>query len=358
MKQVHPQFELNGIPLDGDALLKVAYSWIKEGEDFQSHIGRFLLDWLSQSDTISVTTSGSTGRPKTIVLKKKAMINSALATGRFFELKPGNTAILCLPTQYIAGKMMLVRAMVLGLRLDVIAPLSFPMERIVSKYDFAAMVPLQVQNSLDHIHKIETLIVGGAPISKSLKTGLAGKSNGIYETYGMTETITHIAVKKISGSKGKETESCFQTLPDVGISKDDRGCLVIDAPKITDERIVTNDLVDLVGENQFKWLGRYDNVINSGGVKLIPERIEEKLSALIESRFFVTGIPDEKLGEKLVLFIEGIGKGEQVLSRKIQELRALDKFEVPKEIFYIKNFLETPTGKVQRQNVKLEFLNS
>ncbi len=358
MKLVHPQFKLNGIPLDEETLGEVAYSWVKEGKDFEIHAGDFLLDWLSASDTLFVKTSGSTGKPKNIPLKKSAMINSALATGQYFDLQPEDTALLCLSTQHIAGKMMLVRAMVLGLHLDVIVPSSFPMERTKGKYDFAAMVPLQVQNSLDDIGQIKTLIVGGAPISNSLSKHLSNQSTSVYETYGMTETMTHIAVKRVSGQNGKGMKGCFETLPGVGISKDERGCLTIQAPRIMDAVIITNDLVDIVDENHFKWLGRYDNVINSGGVKLIPEQIEEKLSVLVENRFFVTGIPDDDLGEQLVLFIEGIREQGQVLSKKIKELGTLEKFEVPKQIFYVKNFLETPSGKVQRQNVKSQFLNN
>ncbi|MEO0573258.1 MAG: AMP-binding protein [Bacteroidota bacterium] len=358
MRQVHLQFKLNGISLGQDALSEVAYSWVKEGEDFESFAGEFLLDWLSPSETHRVQTSGSTGKPKTLLLKKEAMVNSALATGQYFGLKPGDRALLCLPIEFIAGKMMLVRAMVIGLHLDIIAPSSRPMRGIKSEYDFAAMVPLQVQNSLDVIHGIKKLIVGGAPISKSLRKRLVMQSSGIFETYGMTETITHIAVKRVSRLKGKKGESSFKTLPGVNISKDKRGCLVIHAPKIANNLVVTNDLVDILDENYFKWLGRYDNVVNSGGVKLIPEQIEEKLSPFLDNRFFVTGIPDEKLGEQLVLFIEGTKQQKEVVSRKIREVKALEKFEVPKQVIYVKNFLETVTGKVQRQKIKSQFLNN
>lgn len=357
MKPIHPQFKLNGIPLDEDGLREVAYSWVKEGKEFEIYAGDFLLDWLSPSEIVRVRTSGSTGKPKIIEIEKKAMVNSALATGEYFDLKPEDSALLCLSSQYIAGKMMLVRAMVLGLHLDVVAPSSCPLEGVQKEYDFCAMVPLQVQNSLEPLCKIKTLIIGGAPISKLLRAKLVEQPNDIYETYGMTETVTHIAVKKTAPVRSNSVETYFETLPDIKISKDERGCLVIDAPKIAENPIVTNDLVDIEGENHFKWLGRYDNVINSGGVKLIPEQIEEKLSTVVENRFFVSGIPDEQLGEKLVLFIEGEEPREHHLKTRIQEVKSLERYEVPKQIVFIKNFAETPNEKIQRQEIKSQYVN-
>ena len=357
MKPIHPQFKLNGIPLERDSLMEVAYSWVKEGEDFEVLAGDFLLDWLSPSKTVYVKTSGSTGQPKTLEIKKEAMVNSALATGQYFDLKPGDLALLCLSSQHIAGKMMLVRAIILGLHLDMVAPSSSPLEGIQKEYDFCAMVPLQVQNSLEPLYKIKTLIIGGAPISKLLRAKLAEQPNDIYETYGMTETVTHIAVKKVSSMEHSPKETYFKTLPSIQISKDERGCLVIDAPKIAENPIVTNDLVDIEGEHHFKWLGRHDNVINSGGVKLIPEQIEEKLLPVVESRFFVSGIPDEQLGEKLVLFIEGEEPSQFHSKTKIQEVKSLERYEVPKQIVFIKNFAETPNGKIQRKEVKSQYLN-
>ncbi|MEM1258874.1 MAG: AMP-binding protein [Bacteroidota bacterium] len=355
MKLVHPQFKLNGIPLDEDTLREVAYSWVKEGEDFEIQAGDFLLDWLSASGTLFVKTSGSTGKPKTIPLKKKAMVNSALATGQYFDLKPEDAALLCLSTGHIAGKMMLVRAMVLGLQLDVVAPSSYPMAGIKREYDFVAMVPLQVKNSLAAMNRIKTLIVGGAPIATSLRKQLAGQSNNIYETYGMTETITHVAVKKVSEPKGKAVEGCFETLPGVSILKDERGCLVIKASNIADKPIVTNDLVDIIDKNHFKWLGRYDNVINSGGVKLIPEQIEKKLSAIITNRFFVYGQPDEDLGEQLIVVVEGKINTEELWDA-VRLLGTLDKFEIPRKIYTLDAFLETSTTKIDRRNTMAKVL--
>lgn len=345
--EVHPQFRLNGVSLDHETLYEVAYSWVKEGKDFEIDAGDFLLDWLSPSQSIQVKTSGSTGTPKTIELSKEKMMNSALATGNHFELAPKDTALLCLSTKHIAGKMMLVRAMVLGMWIEVIEPSSNPMESCTGSYDFVAMVPMQVQNSLPQLYQIKKLIIGGAPISKSLRESLKTQENAIFETYGMTETITHIAVKRISGLMGQEAEGHFEILPDVDISQDDRGCLVIYAPQIVDGAVITNDLVDLVDKRRFKWLGRYDNIINSGGVKLIPEEIEEKLAPTIPHRFFVAGIPDQVLGEKLVLYIEGQLDVDH-LKLRIDHLKELGKFERPRHIYKIEKFVETGSGKINR----------
>lgn len=338
-KNVHNHFKLNGFHLDRKDLCRVAYSFIKEGEEHEKSVGDFILDWFDKKSYIELNTSGTTGSPKIIQMDKQTMVNSALATGDFFDLRPGDKALHCLSTKYIAGKMMFVRGFILGLDMDFVAPSSHPMLHNDTKYDFVAMVPLQAQNSLKELKNVKKMIVGGAKMSKSLENSLSKLSTKVYETYGMTETITHIAAKKIG-------EKAFSVLPNIKISQDDRNCLVIDAPKISEEKIVTNDLVDLVNENEFIFLGRIDNVINSGGIKLIPEQIEEKLSNKINSRFFVTGIQDATLGEKLALIIEG---EKQPLDETIFD--GLDKYEKPKEVFYVSKFIETQNGKIKRKEI-------
>jgi o-succinylbenzoate---CoA ligase len=337
-QNVHNQFKMNGFHFNREDMLRVAYSFIKEGEDFEKHVGEFFLDWFDDNDFMNLKTSGTTGKPKTIRIDKQAMVNSALATGDFFELSPGEKAFHCLPVQYIAGKMMFVRAFIIGLDIDFVAPSSHPMKNNTTKYDFVAMVPLQAQNSLNELkNNVKKMIVGGVKMSDSLEKALSKLPTKVYETYGMTETITHIAAKRV-GAKA------FSVLPNVTISYDDRNCLVIHAPKISSEIIVTNDIVELVSENEFIFLGRFDNVINSGGIKLIPEQIEKKLSHAIQNRFFVTGIVDELLGEKLVLVIEG---EKQLFDETIFDV--LDKYEKPKEIIFISKFKETENGKIMRK---------
>ena len=335
-QNVHNQFKLNGFQLNREDLCRVAYSFIKEGEDFEKPVGDFLLDWFDGKDYIEMLTSGTTGASKIITVSKQAMVNSALATGDFFDLNPGNKALHCLPVKYVAGKMMLVRAMILGLDLEFVAPSSHPMLHNEYEYDFVAMVPLQAQNSLSELKKVKKLIVGGAKINSALEKALLKLKTEVWETFGMTETITHIAARRIE-------EKAFTVLPNVTISYDDNNCLVIHAPKISDDIIYTKDIVEMFNENQFVFLGRMDNVINSGGIKLIPEQIEEKLAHKIHSRFFISSKEDKELGEKVVLVIES---EKQDLEDSLFE--DLDKYEKPKEIIFITKFKETASGKVIR----------
>ena len=348
-KSIHKDFHLNGINYSRKELQEVAYSLVKEGEDFEKSIGDFLLDWLNDKSTVQVQTSGSTGKPKKIELWKSHMVNSAKATGVFFGLAPGSSALLCLSADFIAGKMMLVRAIILGLHLDYVEPSSNPLEQHSKTFDFCAMVPLQVENALNKQDQIKTLIVGGAPVAFTLKELMIGKveNSEIFETYGMTETITHVAVKKIHPPESEK--QYFKALPEVKISTDNRHCLVIDAPKISNAIITTNDVVNLISDSEFELLGRYDNVINSGGFKLFPEHIEAKLTPLIKQRFFVVGLPDEKLGQKSVLIVEGDIDAEK-LFREIKLLDTLSKFEVPKEIRTTLQFQETENGKIRRND--------
>jgi o-succinylbenzoate---CoA ligase len=336
---VHNKFKLNGFHLNAEDLCRVAYSFIKEGEDFEKPVGDFILDWFNDKSYIEIATSGTTGTPKIIKVDKQAMVNSALATGDFFDLFPGNTALNCLPVKYIAGKMMFVRAFILGLDMDFVAPSSNPMNRIDKNFDFVAMVPLQAENSLSQMNQIKKLIVGGVRMSSKLITALKKSKTKVYETYSMTETVTHIAAKPIG-------EKAFSVFPNVIISQDDRKCLVISAPNLNVDKIVTNDVVDMISEKQFIWLGRQDNIINSGGIKLIPEQIETKLSNKISGRFFVAGVLDDTLGEKLVLFIEG---NPYNLEDSVYD--DLDKYEKPKEVRFVTKFPETETGKVKRNEV-------
>jgi O-succinylbenzoic acid--CoA ligase len=338
-KNVHNFFKLNGYHLTKEDLCRVAYSFIKEGEDYEQAVGEFLLDWFDDKDYINMYTSGTTGIPKKIRIKKEAMVQSAIATGDFFGLQPGNRVLHCLPTNFVAGKMMFVRSFILGLDMDFIAPSSNPLEDNDELYDFAAMVPLQTKNSIKKLTNIKKIIIGGVKINKPLEQELEKLPIQIYETYGMTETITHIAAKKIG-------EKAFSTLPNVTVSVNENQCLIVYAKNISSEKIGTNDIVELISDTKFVWLGRFDTVINSGGIKLIPEQIENKLAALISSRFFIKGIPDDTLGERVVLCVEGE-------SMKFDEsiFDILDKYEKPKEIVFIPKFKETATGKIKRSEM-------
>lgn len=336
-KNVHNHFKLNGFHLDREDLCRVAYSFIKEGQEYEQSVGDFLLDWFDNKSYMDMNSSGTTGVPKLIRVEKQAMLNSAIATGDFFGLEPGDKVLNCLPTAYISGKMMFIRAFILGLDMKFVAPSSHPLDYIDEEFDFCAMVPLQAKNSLKKLKKIKTLIVGGAKVHKALEQELLKLRIKVYETFSMTETITHIAAKRIG-------EKAFTVLPNVTVAVDERQCLVIEAKNISEHLINTNDIVNLISDTQFVWIGRIDNIINSGGIKLSPEKIEEKLSTLIPRRYFVHGVPDLVLGEKLVLYIEGepMTIDESVFS-------VLDKYEKPKDIVFIPAFKQTATGKIKRK---------
>lgn len=340
--KIHNNFKFNREHLNHEQLTELSYSFIKEGEPHEVALGTFLLDWLDKNDFIFINTSGSTGLPKEIKILKQALINSATATGHFFNLKPGNTALHCLPAHFIAGKMMLIRAIVLGLELDYISPSSNPLKDRNRTYDFCAMVPFQLENSLNELHKIKTLIVGGATVSTVLQSKLKDITTKVFATYGMTETVTHIALKPLN-HYNKDAKPYFKLLPDISIKTDERHCLIINAPNISEEQILTNDVVNLHSDTEFEFLGRADNVINSGGIKLFPELIEEKLSNNISQRFFIASEKDESLGEKLILIIEG---DSNILKKDV--FKNLNPYEIPKQIYAINQFKETSTGKIQR----------
>lgn len=346
----HSAFKLQGKSFNSKEEL------IDFSKEISADISYFLRNWFDENSFVEVKTSGSTGNPKIIQLQKIHMIHSAKATGDYFNLPEKTTALLCMSTNYIAGKMMLVRALTLGWHLDIAEPTSNPLKNSDKIYDFSAMVPLQLYNSLKDIHKVKKLIVGGGTVSNELLRKIQEVKTEIFATYGMTETITHIAVKKLNQIRHEELVSAshYITLLNIKIAVDQRGCLLIDAPTISAEKVVTNDLVELISSTEFKWLGRIDHVINSGGIKLIPEQIEEKLALIIENRFFVAGKKDVVLGEKLILIIEESMKEKinnsikSAILGKIKNSKLISDYEIPKEIYFLEKFIETETNKIDR----------
>ena len=332
---IHPDFKLNGKSFTYIELLSEALYLKENGQLFEKEIANFLLDWLNSESFILVQTSGSTGKPKQIVLQKSAMIASAKATGLFFNLQPKNTALLCLSANYIAGKMMLVRAITLGFHLDTIDPTSEPL--FTNKYNFIAMVPMQVEKSLAKLNLVDKLLIGGTKVSYSLSESILKTNCNAFESYGMTETISHIAIKKIG-------ELSFTVLPNVTISVDDRNCLVIEASELFKEKVITNDIVEIVNATQFILKGRIDNVLNSGGIKIFPEEVEEKLAKYISTTFFITSKPDDILGEKVILVIEATP-----FSIDNSVFSELSKYQIPKQILFLETFERTETNKINRK---------
>ena len=314
---------------------------------------KFKTEW-DYNDSIEVFTSGSTGEPKKIFIPKDKMILSATKTIRFFNLREGINALVCLSLETIAGKMMLARAFVGKWNLTIVEPAANPLLNIDENMDFVALAPLQLERILnessDKIQLIKTIIVGGAPVSNSLINLLKENELTVYQTFGMTETVSHIALRKI----GKETDAFYKTVDGVEVSDLD-GDLVIHYSEMFLQPIRTNDVVKIISPKQFEWLGRSDYIINSGGVKLNPEKIEQKLSDLLPFSFFITGLKDARLGQKLALVIEN---NSNFIPEKVRLQSVLDKFEIPKVYINIKGFDRTKSGKVNRlktiQKIKMD----
>jgi O-succinylbenzoic acid--CoA ligase len=324
-----------------------------EPSEWETALFEFLSQWMDDSNFIQAKTSGSTGIPKTILLNKKSMIASAQLTNRYFNLKENDTVLLNLSTNYIAGKMMIVRAMVGNLHLVAIEPSSYSI--VNQPIELAAMVPLQVETMLHSsegiasLNKISKLIIGGSALSSGLETKLQLISTACYATFGMTETVSHIALRSINGNNRSNR---YQALEGVWFEQDERECLIIHALHLQDIPFITNDIVLLESKTSFEWRGRFDHVINSGGVKLFPEILENKIAPVIQQRFFICGQKDEKLGEKAVLIIEGETFSTAALADlKIKLGNALTPYEIPRDIVFIPSFEETSSGKVIRKLV-------
>lgn len=318
---------------------------------FEKHVITFIQEWFDDSKTVKVQTSGSTGKPKVIEIEKERMRHSANKTCDILGLQQGDFALVCLPAEYISGKMMIVRAIERKMNLEVKTPSINPLENLNEIIDFCAMSPLQVENSLDQIHLIKNTIIGGAAVSESLKSKISQKLQNtntqarIYETYGMSETLSHIALKEIYPTAA----DYFTALVGVQISVDERGCLQIYAPKLNPELLITNDLVELKNEREFKYLGRIDNVINSAGLKIYPEQLENLVKKVIPNELLFLGITDELLGQKLTLVIEGEKNPE--IEQQLQSISYQSKNHQPKEIIFIEQFPRIPNGKIDRRKL-------
>lgn len=301
---------------------------------------------LNEQDQITLQTSGSTGKPKTISVEKDKMLASAMATINALELKSGATLAHCLSCAHVGGSMMLVRALALSAELIVLPLDSSPLNTLGSdkNINLIAMAPIQVVGTLHYkplkekFSKIKNVIVGGAPLDKRTTNELSSFSNSVYSTFGMTETLSHIALRRVSS----ETQDYFECLAPTTISSDEHDCLIVHAPHLSETDIKTNDVVEILEETRFRWLGRADNVVNSGGIKLHPEVLEEKIAMRMESRYFFTSKPDPMLGQALILMVEGA-------ERTLQFDDLLEKFERPREVRFVARFNEVGNGKVNRQ---------
>lgn len=320
-------------------------------EEWEWTILNFVEEWLNEKvESFQVLTSGSTGKPKEISLSRIQMIESAQATATYLDLKKSQSSLLILPAQYIAGKMMIVRALVLGLDFYYLEPKSDVLTQLSRKYDFCAAIPLQIQNVLNSntpgkLNLLKELIIGGAALLNEDIKRLQDYQTRFYATYGMTETITHIAIMPLNGSRASQS---FQCLPGISIAQDERECLKIYSQRLPQEIITTNDRVELLSETEFVILGRVDAVINSGGLKIQAEEVEELLKEKLGLELMLAYRVDKILGQKLVLLIEGQEEefDKKNLEKKLSSL--LEKNKVPREILFIKTLFRTPNQKINR----------
>ena len=349
----------------------------------------FLEEWNSDSPYVEVKTSGSTGEPKRMLVEKQRMRASARITCDFLGLKAGDTALLCMSLDYIAGKMMVVRAIERNLRLIVVEPSGHPLaEQICREWDLrsfrpllaspnigeelAAMVPMQVYNSLqvpeerERLKQIKHLIIGGGAIDEAMAEELKTFPNHVWSTYGMTETLSHIALRRLSGPDASEWYTPF---PSVSVSLNEEGCLVIDAPEVCKERLVTNDIAELatqrgqslmcsvnsahegqspcVANVPFRILGRKDNVICSGGIKIQAEEVERMLKAHLRVPYLISKRPDKKFGEVVVLLTEGDVEETKTVCEAV-----LPKYQRPKAYVHVDNIPLTETKKPARRQAE------
>lgn len=311
----------------------------------------FLAQWNDTSDVIEVHTSGSTGKPKRLLVEKQRMVNSARITCDFLGLKEGDSALLCMPLDYIAGKMVVVRSLVSHLHLISVTPSSHPLKDVTQPIDFAAMVPLQVYSSLqepaerERLLSIRHLIIGGGAIDDSLESQLQQFPNAVWSTYGMTETLSHIALRRISG---ENSSLWYSPLDGVDVSLSSDSCLEIYAPAVNPEKLKTNDIAELRtladGKKQFRILGRKDNVIDSGGIKIQIEEVERLLRPHLKCGYQITKVPNARLGEAVTLLVDTLNKeGLAEICRAV-----LPKHWVPRHILTVKPLPMTGTGKPAR----------
>jgi O-succinylbenzoic acid--CoA ligase len=324
----------------------------------------FIDEWNNDSAYVEVKTSGSTGEPKRMLVEKRRMLNSARITCDFLGLKPGDTALLCMSTDYIAGKMMVVRSIERGLKLIEVPPCGHPLDikhltlnikhsqfSIFNfQFDFAAMVPMQVYNSLqvpeekERLMAIRHLIIGGGAIDEAMEAELRTFPHAVWSTYGMTETLSHIALRRISGPEASEW---YMPFPTVKLSTTDEGCLVIDAPEVCAQTLTTNDIVELKSDGRFRIRGRKDNVICSGGIKIQIEEVEQTLKKYMRVPYIISKRKDEKFGEIVVLLTEGDTAEAQTICQQV-----LPKYHQPKVYLHVNQIPLTETGKPARKRAE------
>ena len=310
-------------------------------------LNSFINEWHSNNEYIFAKSSGSTGVPKEIKLKKEYLRASAQMTGAFFNYRPHQTILLSLSIETIGGKMIVIRALSHNMHLIVVEPNKNPLTHINTHIDFVSLVPYQLNFILSDtpskLELISTVLLGGAPISYQLTQKIQALNTDFFESFGLTETMSHIALKNL-----KSGNTYFTTLEGVNVSKNTNNQLIISAEQLGIKELQTTDEINIISPTSFEWIGRTDFAINSGGFKFHPELIEKKLDPYIQVPFFIHKQPDINLGEKIICCIEGIFDNQKLNTLKDLFNSKLDRYEIPKEIYFIQSFTYTNSNKINR----------
>lgn len=343
---------IEDIPYSNWEIEMVRMNLPADNRSFRQELFSFLSEWFDSKPKLLVHTSGSTGRPKELWIEKESMMESACLTCSFLGLQKNDTALLCMPLRYIAGKMVVVRALVAGLNLLPAPPSGHPLKDMKEAPAFAAMIPMQVYNSLQVpeekalLQQIKHLIIGGGAIEPQLAHELKDFPHAVWSTYGMTETLSHIALRRLNGPEASDWYTPFDN---VHIRLSPEGTLIIHAPQVCEKELITNDIAEINDRLQFHILGRKDNTINSGGIKIQIEQVEAALKEHLHQPFLITSTPDEKFGEIIVLLLEGeVPDNIETICEQI-----LPAYWRPKRIVPVFQIPLTETGKPDRAIAKI-----
>ncbi|MBK8227693.1 MAG: AMP-binding protein [Flavobacteriales bacterium] len=325
----------------------------KRRTDWHSEVLNTLLHLVLKRGGLPATTSGTTGPPKRFNIPRRDLVLSARLTGATFDLRPGDRVLHCLPSEFIAGKMMLVRAFALGLDIHLIDPRGSVLDNleVQDQFRFVAMVPLQLHRAIQQDRaRVErqfgTILLGGGPVSEALMEDTRTLDARVFQSYGSTETVTHVALRPLNGPA---QEDHFTALGACHFARDPRGCLVVYTPHLTTEQHVTNDLVELIDDTRFRWLGRIDNVILSGGKKIFPEQLEAKTAGAIPYPHYFTHVPDPVLGQAVMLVLETERPQEEVMPEVLEKvMEVLHPHEWPRRVQALRRIARTESGKVIR----------
>ena len=326
----------------------------QDGPHWTKAVEETLFDLAIRTGGLRATSSGTTGPPKQFTIPRRDLVMSARLTGETFELRPQDRVLHALPSDFIAGKMMLVRAFALGLDLHLVDPRGSILDNLKApdRFRFTALVPLQLHRAIHEdrartARQFQTILLGGGPVSEALTEDIQGLDAEVYQSYGSTETLTHVALRRLNGH---EQSDLFSAIGDCHFGRDPRGCLVVYTPHLSVKQHVTNDLVELVGDTRFRWLGRHDNVILSGGKKIFPEQLEAKTAGVIPYPHYFTKVPDAVLGQAVMLVLETERPQDEVLPEVLEKvMETLHPHEWPRRVQALRRIQRTSAGKMIRE---------